>query len=387
MKPFLSVLLMIIVLPAVLVSEASACLNDRDTLAEEIKGLPDVTRVITGRFERNPPLYYEMRLQRVSDELRIHDDILGDYDDAAVACDRLGRDDEGIAFMTRKHHMLAQMRTDTPGIQEDWYKYYANIGTCRVHRWIRNGANRNDLKEVAQAKKEIDQALKIKPDAHFGREKYQEMVMQCIISPPVNLGNTQNGLAQNLTSLGDNPQTIRKGLCGLFVLGNAWESPDVFRAMVDLLGYRNDHLTNWCMLRVRELEANGRQNMLPLSDAGMRQEKERLAGIDSYDTAEYKHFRDEADAWQAKRTAFMMARLIAGRHPDTDPHFWDGYSDAGPPDLSIPFFRSVELWGRPYFGAHWFPRLPIAVILFSLPIIWLFRREIRNIRERRRIHG
>ncbi len=43
---------------------AHACINDRDTLAEEIKGLPDVAQIITGRFERNPPLYHQMRIDR-----------------------------------------------------------------------------------------------------------------------------------------------------------------------------------------------------------------------------------------------------------------------------------------------------------------------------------
>ena len=40
---------------------AHACLWDRDTLAMEAAGLPDVPRVATGRFPRSPPAYYEMR--------------------------------------------------------------------------------------------------------------------------------------------------------------------------------------------------------------------------------------------------------------------------------------------------------------------------------------
>ncbi len=45
---------------------AHACLWDRDTLAMEAAGLPDVPRVATGRFARNPRAYYEMRLERVA---------------------------------------------------------------------------------------------------------------------------------------------------------------------------------------------------------------------------------------------------------------------------------------------------------------------------------
>ncbi len=49
--------------------------------------------------------------------------------------------------------------------------------------------------------------------------------------------------------------------------------------------------------------------------------------------AAYPKLRAEADAWQAARTAFMMRRLQEGRHPDTDPRFWDGYAEAPAPGL------------------------------------------------------
>src|SRR5438105_1575377 len=75
---------------------ASACIWDRDTLATEVSGIMDTVRVITGRFERNPPLYYEMRLKRVAAEVVASPDKLELYDDAGVACDRLGRDDEAL---------------------------------------------------------------------------------------------------------------------------------------------------------------------------------------------------------------------------------------------------------------------------------------------------
>ena len=50
----------------------AACLWDRDTPVDEARGLPEVVAVLTGRFERNPPLFYEMRLERVAAHLRSH---------------------------------------------------------------------------------------------------------------------------------------------------------------------------------------------------------------------------------------------------------------------------------------------------------------------------
>ena len=39
--------------------------RQRHAGACKAKQLPDVVRVITGRFERNPPLYFQMRASRV----------------------------------------------------------------------------------------------------------------------------------------------------------------------------------------------------------------------------------------------------------------------------------------------------------------------------------
>src|SRR5690606_7771900 len=80
----------------------AACLWDYDTLAQESAGMPDVKAAIVGGFPRNPPLYYEMRLERVTRLLADNPDDLDAYDAAGVACDRLGRADEAIVWMAKK---------------------------------------------------------------------------------------------------------------------------------------------------------------------------------------------------------------------------------------------------------------------------------------------
>jgi len=55
---------------------AHACLWDRDTLAAEARGLPGITEVITGRFDRFPAFFYEMRLERVAAEVEADPDQL-----------------------------------------------------------------------------------------------------------------------------------------------------------------------------------------------------------------------------------------------------------------------------------------------------------------------
>lgn len=114
---------------------AFGCINDRDsdTLAQQGQQLPDVVRVITGRFERNPPLYFQMRIARVTKELQKTPANLPLYDDIAVAYDRLGKDDDAISWMNRKKLQLTKSSTRTnaksPAFKEATYRYYANNGT------------------------------------------------------------------------------------------------------------------------------------------------------------------------------------------------------------------------------------------------------------------
>jgi hypothetical protein len=58
--------------------------------------------------------------------------------------------------------------------------------------------------------------------------------------------------------------------------------------------------------------------------------------------SEFLRLREEADSWQKDRTDFMMVRLKAGRHPDTDSHFWDGYVSKPAPQIHYPFWETLQ---------------------------------------------
>lgn len=344
-----------------------ACLNDRDTLAEEIKGLPDVVQVVTGRFERDPPLYYQMRLARVAAELKASPALLPDYDDAGVACDRLGRDDEAIAWMDRKRARLMAADATSPAIQEQWYRYNANVGTFWVHRWIRAGADRKHIAEVRRAWGYIAAAIKIKPDAHFGREKYQLRVMDWIIKgrPYVSeaardkeeMGGPATADPALTAALGTEPPETSgetKALCGLITLGSAWESVDVFQALGDSIPYEGgSKLYPLVKSRCDELIDGGHRSLIPGSPSGgalkdLMTVGEMNPSVEDDNGATFRRLRAEADAWQKARTDYMMARLTAGRHPDTDPAFWAEYRDAGPPVI-------LDTWQRRFYRSHALP--------------------------------
>ena len=163
----------------------AACLWDRDTPADEAKGMPEVVAVLTGRFERNPPLFYEMRLDRVAAHLQSHPDGPRRLrrrrgrlrpPRARRRGDRLDGEEAGA---TRHARRLA-----IPRCKEQRYRYHANLGTFLVHRWARQGADRAKIDEVKAARDEIAKALEINPNAHFGREKYQLRALDWIIDPP-----------------------------------------------------------------------------------------------------------------------------------------------------------------------------------------------------------
>ncbi len=364
---------------------AAACLWDRDTPASEAKGMPEVVAVLTGRFERNPPLFYAMRLARVTAQLQSHPENLADYDDAGVACDRLGRGDEAIVWMGKKQAELQKRDASHPEVKEQLYRYHANLGTFLVHRWIRQGGDRSKINEVRAARDEIAKALKINPQAHFGREKYQLQAINWIVDPPqaAGLEDLPNILGWAMGNIQDQPDPQQadaavRGLAGLIVLGNAWESVDVFHALnaalqTDTLGFARDRdggrntLAYFAWLRCRELIDAGKNSMLPDAPKGealkgMLRRPDFVQGELLLDPA-FKQLRAEADAWHTARTAFMTRRLNEGRHPDTDPSFWDGYSERPAPELPT---RSVP----EVLGAREASRLRMTLlVVIGVPVL------------------
>jgi len=329
-----------------------ACAWDQDTLAAEAKGIPDVLHIVTGRFERNPPLYYELRLKRVTAELRTDPGQLENYDNAGVACDHLKRHDEALAWMAKKKLQLDRMPHGTAERREHMYRYLANTGTFWSHRWIRNGANRKRISEMKTARKFIAEAIALNPNAHFGREKYQLRAMDWVISPPAKptkaemaRDGSRAGLPNILgveDTMFDAPAAI-KGLSGIIVLGNSWENVDLFNTLAKCIQADEERSSVEYLARLRaaELVDAGRKSLLPTAPSGAKLKsliKNHMIALHDPQLRElegtYTSLRKEADQWQAHRTAYMVERLKAGRHPDTDPSFWRDYREAPAPGLA-----------------------------------------------------
>src|SRR5262249_28776959 len=347
-------LLLLLLVPGPL----AACLWDTDTLRYELKSFPEVVQVISGRFERNPPYYYEMRLQRAAAEIEKHPDHLDAYDDAGVACDRLGRGDEAIEWMEKKRKRLKSANANDPKVRDHRYRYLANVGTFWAHHWFRSGADRDRIDELKTGRDFIKQAIELNPDAHFGREKYQLMVMEWLIAPPsvkddasqlpdilgVTPDNSNSEHRGRVLSTVESEEAI-KGLTGLIVLGDAWQSVDVFHALSLALFRQHKRGASYLAhLRCCELIDQGRRSALPRAPTGekLKDALKHNGGWYHSDKAladfrsTYQMLREEADRWQQARQGYMMTRLIQGRHPDTDSTFWAEYKESPPPSLPDP---------------------------------------------------
>ena len=140
---------------------AVACLWDYDTLSEERSQYPETHELIVGHFIRHSDVYYRWRIVDRSKQSP-GDRTPQDYDDIAVAYDKLGQHDKAIETIEEKRFLWPEKFR---------YETEANLGTFLIH----SGRFEEGLQH-------IDAAIQINPDAHFGREIYQKLLVEYILA-------------------------------------------------------------------------------------------------------------------------------------------------------------------------------------------------------------
>lgn len=333
---------------------ASACMWDMDTLQEEASLGKDFISTIVGRFPRNPPLYFQMRRDRI---LAKANKTPEDYDDLAVAYERLGDSLSAIKWIDRKPHGNSTVE----------YRTHANRGTFLFHAYLHGELGKDS---ALKALSELETALKINPEAHFGRERVQIRLMKALLNPPDFYDPDKDALKG------------AEGYAGIIRLGSGWESPDVFRALATDLGdYRESHprlgaVATLAIDRAEELEKAGKKGKLDFYMISGAQQ-----GFVAEDTRqEFVRLRKEADDWQARRTTFMLERLKTGRHPDTDPTFWEGWVDGPKPEIHGNWF--LNRWGYPWYLVLGVGAILLTIVLVPLGICyWLIRLIVRAFRK------
>lgn len=134
----------------------SACIWDTDTLSAEKKRLPKITALIGGNFPRHSRHFHEWRRDRCKQLIGSHAASVSTYDDLAVSLHKLGDHQTAIKIMEAKELLF-------PGL----YETRSNLGTFYIYTG-----------QLDEALKHIREALAINPNAHFGREKYQQWLVE-----------------------------------------------------------------------------------------------------------------------------------------------------------------------------------------------------------------
>lgn len=386
---------MLLALVLLLARPAPACLWDSDTLATEASGQLDVLNVLVGRFDRFPPRYYEMRLERVARLIEADSSKIALYDDAGVACDRLHRSDEAIAWMARKRQVLDRMPEGDPVRREHEYRYLANLGTFHVHRWIGAGADRESMDDLKKGRDLIAAAIELNPDAHFGREEYQLYAIDWLIDPPPmptkkniyewdTLRSYPDLLSEDQLRAATPAELERatKGLAGLVALGAAAESPDVFRTLASIFYAKGEHsMSHVASTRLFELHHDGRRSLHPAAD---HQSDDLIrdwasSATEAFSESDprlgrwYMNARAATEQWRTARMAYLEAMFAKGQHPDTHPGIWAKAPDS-PPLPAMPG-EGARRWSmlNPPPGILW-GLLAGLVVLIAVAVVQARRR-------------
>lgn len=361
----------------------AACLWDRDTFAMEARGRLEVVETAVGWFDRFPPAYYQMRLDRVTPEIAADPKRLGLYDDAAVACDRLGKHDEAVAWMEKKG--AAMQSLPAAETQDHRYRRLANLGVFHTHQWLKSADREKHPALLDQAIQDVEAALKINPNAHFGRERAHLALLEWWKEHGTSELSILTGQVFE-EKAGDQPKSaLIKGLCGLIQMGSAQESVDVHAILARQLFAGQRHagdshysLSYLTCLRLGELLLDQKPSVHPLftEDSSLQELMSRLRSTSagrtelvalaapelvriiyplegsSHDASIIAKFFHEARAAAARRhadkTAFMLAQFRQGRHPDTHADFWDGWQE--PPLPRLPAQAAAEKYAGLWLG-------------------------------------
>ncbi len=140
-------------------SVAVACMWDYDTIRMERTRFPGTLELITGKFLRHSPEFYHWRIANRLKRLETDPTNVALLDDLAVAYDKTGQHEKAIATAIA-----------TEKLQPGRYETAANLGTFFFHAG-----------KLEDGLPHIDRALKINPNAHFGREKYQRLLVEYVI--------------------------------------------------------------------------------------------------------------------------------------------------------------------------------------------------------------
>ena len=358
---------------------ALACIWDSDTLADEQRGLPDMTAIIVGRYERHTRDFYLRRRNNAMRALKTATPAQAKLlmDDIAVANDKTNR---GAIAIQTMHEKIKRFGID--------YRTAANLGTFYAH----SGDYKN-------AEIWIARAIKINPQAHFGREWVQLRAIRWMQIPQAerapNLFGSEHPFwnktvdefnapfGRDATS--DDKQRIKLQLRASGVPDNALEataaltkmgdrqSPELMMALAQLLA-ANGHTSLAAEAYWRADELGGashpyhqyfqdaaaqllhhirgtklgwwqkRRVARKAADAGLNAAPENVGQRDI--VQDYIAQREYADRWMRAYQDYELALIDAGKDPENRASYAAFYKNWLPPQQAYipPPQRDFSLW-------------------------------------------
>lgn len=366
------------------------CLWDRDTLDDELRGLPDAFDLAVGRFHRHGEAYYRARIAVLTAKPQL---ALADYDDLAVAHEHLGERAQAIEVMQRKAKALAG-RDDA----EQRYRYHANLGTFYAHD------GRYD-----EALVELEQAVAIRPDAHFGRESYQIGLIRFARDAKAHpeiwgrgwllrdelgvdepLGRADPNEAVHVLALREPDEGAWQQAytaVGAMLRFGGREGPELYRSLGVLhLGQRNLHLAWWSLQHAIERghpAAAGLRETIESIEAHWREAEDLQASLNVVPTvAQYQRVRAATDAWVAAFQDLETAAIARGEDVSSDEALRQLLAAA---DARVP---RPQLGGTAWKQFLMLARSPLAIAAVAgFFAVVLTMRQRRNARLRAQLVG
>ena len=159
-----------------------------------------------------------------------------------------------------------------------------------------------------------------------------------------------------------------EGLIGLIALGSAFESIDV----IMLLGSVDENsasLNGLAKKRAEHLAASGRKPIMSPTYLESLDTAGSMLRDTEWVQKAWLELNREGERYRKNRTDFMLTKLKSGKHPDTDPDFWQGYIETPKTDLSkyepsrAPKQPSRYTW--PIFGLATITLAGMAILIFK----------------------
>ncbi|MGE0142518.1 MAG: hypothetical protein AB7I19_04585 [Planctomycetota bacterium] len=313
------------------------CIWDSDTLADELRGLPEDHDLLTGRWFRHSADYYRHRIETLPAHLEAHPSDLAAYDDLAVAHERLSDRPSAMAVIERKASAMAALTPEESNaeVEKHRYRYHANKGTFLAHSG-----------RFEEALVELEKAIAIEPAAHFGRERFQidliRYVSACRKDPSLweqhdfmtfaNVIPSDQPFFSITGSIGFTAkfrvdETTRRvpwdelhtAIVGMLRFGGL-EGPELYRALGDLhLAKQNLHLAWWAYGVAIERGHPAEAQMVLVRDGIVRhwrEANEHSRKKTPIPTAEeFRDARARSARWLAEFHRLERAALKSGRAP------------------------------------------------------------------------